>query len=105
MNDQRFSSFHHRPRRLTYNSILQDYHRRRGDNEFLKPEDAFQSFVHRLHSHDYDRDEDDEEDTDDEFLAEGDQSSLEFKDDFIKRNRAHLGLPPPKEWDNPFKKH
>ena len=105
MNDSLLSSFHRRPRRFTYNSILQDYHRRRGDPEFFKPDDAFRSFVHRLHSHDDDRDEDDEEDTDDEFSAERDPSALEFMDDFIKRNRARLGLPAPKEWDHPFKKH
>ena len=104
MNDPLLYLFPHRPRRFTYNSVLKGYHRRRGDKEFFNPENAFQSFVHRLHSDDYDRDEDDEDDTDDEFSAEGDQSSLAFMDDFIKRNRAHLGLPAPKEWDDPFKK-
>ena len=105
MNDQLLYSFRRRPRRFTYNSILKDYRRCRGDKEFFKPEDAFQSFGHRLHRADYDRDEDDEDDTDEESLAEGDKSAEEYIDNFIKLNRAHLGLPMPKAWENPFNKH
>lgn len=104
-NDQLLCSFPHRPRRFTYNSVLKDYRRCRGDKEFVKPEDAFQSFVHRLHSDDYDCDGDDEDDTDDELLVEGDRSSEEYMDNFSKRNRARLGLPMPKEWENPFNKN
>jgi hypothetical protein len=104
MIDSLLSSFHRRPRRFTYNSILKEYHRRRGNKESFTPEDAFRPFVHRLHSHDDDRDEEDEDDTDDECSAEREPSSLAFMDDFIKRNRARLGLPAPKDWDHPFKK-
>ena len=67
--------------------------------------DTFHSFVHRIHSHNYDRDDDSDDYGDDEtdddadnVMAAGDQSAREYMDDFIKRNRARLGLPMPKGW-------
>ena len=100
MNYQLLYVFHHRSRRYNYNSVLKHYHSCRADKEFFDQEDAFQSFVHRLHSHDYDRDEDA-----DDVMAEGDKSAHEYMDNFIKRNRARFELPMPKEWENPFNMH
>ncbi|CAF1007155.1 unnamed protein product [Didymodactylos carnosus] len=33
-----------------------------GDTKFVHPNDAFQSFLHRIHGHEYDRDDDDKRD-------------------------------------------
>ena len=101
MNHHLLYSFHHRPRCYNYNSVLKHYLRSREDPEF-DPEDAFKSFFHRIHSHHYDRDDksDDygDDETDDDAgnaMAAGDQSAGELIDDFLKRNRARQGLPPP----------
>lgn len=104
MNDLLLSSFHPRPRLFTFNSIRKEYHRRRSNKESFKPEDVFQSFVHRRHSDDFDRDEEDEDDTGEQVSVERDKSFGKFLDEIIKRNRAHLGLRAPKEWDDSIKK-
>ena len=101
MNHQLLYLFHLRPRRYNYNSVVTHYHRYRGDKEFFNWEDAFRSFLHRIHGHHYNRDDDD--DGDDNAVAEGDNSFHEYIDNFTKGNRARLGLPTPKERENPFK--
>ena len=101
-------SFHHRPRRYHYNSVLKHYHSCRGDKGFFNQKDTFQSFVDQIHTHDYhsdeDEDEDDADDIDDvdDVVAEGDKSFHEYMDNFIKWNRARLGLPMPKNWESRF---
>ena len=90
MNHQLLYSFHHRSRRYNYNSVLKHYHSCRGDKEVFSQEDAFQSFVPRFHSHNYDRDDDcddydnDNDDNADDVVADGDKSSQEYMDNFIK---------------------
>ena len=102
MNHQLLYSFHHRPRCYNYNSVLKHYLRSREDPEF-DPEDAFNSFFHRIHSHHYDRDDDSDDYGDDETdddagnaMAARHKAAGELMDDFIKRNRARQGLAAPK---------
>jgi hypothetical protein len=102
MNHQLLYSLHHRPRRYNYNSVLNHYLRSHDGPKF-DPENAFKSFFHRIHSHHCDRDDDsdvyghDETDNDaGNVMPAGDKSAGELMGDFIKRNRARLGLPAPK---------
>ena len=49
MNHQLHYSFHHRPLRYHYNSLLKDYLSCRDDTKCIHPEDAFQSSLHQSH--------------------------------------------------------